>query len=242
MKQKHIVLYSGGLDSFITLEYVRSEFSDQEVEAIYLPLGHRYEPQERKAIGDTYLETLVMTGLRDLGTHEEEDAYIHHRNAFLCLMVAKRIPAGTVGRIWLTVQKDELSIPDRTPEFMRDMGELLSTLGSTITISSPWLHKDKTDMVDWYLNEYEDGDVEALKRTHSCYRPAIFPCGDCPACIRRYIAMYLNGIEEEYETDPHKSDTAADYFERAMKGEYSHIRNSRTIAALSPTRTIRKLR
>jgi len=228
---KNIVLYSGGLDSFITAKILEFNASRESIYTVYIELGHRYQLQEVEAVIRTIPDTHFLTGLGSLGrSHEEADAYIWHRNAFLVLIAAKMIREGERGTIWLTVQEDEMAIPDRSPEFMMQMEEVLHTLGQNIEIRTLWEKKDKTDMVRVFLEN--GGNVEKLKKTHSCYRPEDLACGDCPAYIRRYIAMMGNGIEEEYSQDPRESCTAKEYVKRAKAGEFSEKRTRRTLEAL----------
>ena len=229
-RNKDVVLYSGGLDSFITLKFVENLLQGVgNLAPVYVKLNHRYQAEELAAIEKTRPDTQILTGMEGLGTLEENDAFIWHRNAFLCLRASKMIDPDE-GTIWLTVQKDELSIPDRTEKFMQQMGVLLESLGQKIVVTSPWIDYDKTDMVRWYVRQGHS--IEELKSTHSCYSPGIVPCGNCPACVRRFIAMSLNQIEEEYEIDPKESEEAARYLQRAKDGYYSKDRNQRTIEAL----------
>lgn len=229
---KHIILYSGGLDSFITAEYVKQNKKKSEsMELVYLPLGHKYQRQEM-SVANSNPDATYLPGLDALGAvHEEEDGYIWQRNAFLCLLAAKRIPKEEWGKIWLTVQKDETSLSDRSPQFFKIMTDLLIILGVKTVVDTPWWEYDKTDMVRWYLMQ-DGASVEDLKKTHSCYRPAVLPCGDCSACVRRFIAMKLNGVEEEYEIDPRYSSTGKEYLNRARDGHYSANRNYKTQLAL----------
>jgi hypothetical protein len=97
----------------------------------------------------------------------------------------------------------------------------------------PWERMDKTELVRWYLQH--GYPVEYLKRTWACYRPASpsgLPCGNCPACIRRYIAFTLNGIEESYEENPRLSSASKEYIRRAKAKEYSAGRCTRILEAL----------
>lgn len=239
--RREVVLYSGGLDSFITLHNIRSLFPSSEIIPVYIPLGHKYQSSEIRSINATGENVFRLIGIQRLGQLEESNANIWHRNAFLCLMASKLFhengEPNKNGTIWLTVQKDELSIPDRTPAFMRSMGETLKTLGLDVTVESPFLNLDKTGMVKWYVDA--GLDIEQLKKTHSCYRPGCLPpsfkrlpCGNCPACIRRYIAMSLNGIDEEYIMDPLTSDVGKEYLKRACEGYYSEERNTQTMSVL----------
>lgn len=235
----HVVLYSGGPDSFITLQKVLWEAKNDhsKVTALYFDLGHKYRECERKAVKDTFPNTIISNELESLGGWEEQDAFIWHRNAFLCIGASKFAKEKTT--IHLTVQKDELSIPDRKPEFLFAMENLFSTLGQNILVSTPWIQLDKTEMVKWYLSK--GGNPSELKKTWSCYHPkqdirlAYVHCGDCPACIRRYVAFSLNNIPctvDDFDSDPRLSKTAKKYVDSAIKGDYSSTRNKRILSAL----------
>lgn len=227
------VLYSGGLDSFITYHYVEKEIQSKNIVPVYVPLGHRYQKSEIDAISKTLPSTGHILGFQRLGTHEEKDAFIWNRNAFLCLAASRVFhaigedPVG--GTIWLTVQQDEMSIPDRSPEFLQSMGDTLKTLGYPVDVMSPFMDMDKADMVRWYLDV--GLPAKDLLKTSSCYSPGLYHCGNCPACVRRWIAFTLNGICEEYEQYPWESKVGKAYLQRAKDGEYSSKRCSRTIEA-----------
>lgn len=238
---KHLVLYSGGPDSFITLQKVLYEERDDvsDIHALYFDLGHRYRECERRAIQETYPATVILTELESLGTLEEIDATIWHRNAFLCLAASRFANPLHKTIIYLTVQKDELSIPDRKPEFLKVMGFLLQSLGQNIEVRAPFLQMDKTDMVTWFIAN--GGNAHVLRHTWSCYSPKLLSdggyihCGDCPACIRRYIAFTLSGIytyPNDYLCYPRSSKTAEIYVNAAKAGKYSPERQQRILSAL----------
>lgn len=255
---RHIVLFSGGPDSLATLFKVSSLV--ECCEAIYFDLGHRYSNLEKQVCSSIVVrgkKVIISDVLKGLGEWEEDDAYIWHRNAFLCLAASKYIGAEK-GNIYLTVQKDELSVSDRTPEFMFQMSKLFKSLGQSIDISSPWLHTDKTDMIKETVSICKTvfpSIKEAFKDTWSCYRPvevinrdlsteaalgsslkaylSYVQCGKCPACFRRWVAFSLNGIEEKYLFDPWLTDVAIEYRRKAEQGEYSDERCHRILSALS---------
>lgn len=227
---KHVVLYSGGPDSLITLAKVRQAYGPKDVASVYCDLSHKYGEAEFKAISETEPLTAIVTSLMSLGELERHDAFIPARNAYLCLAAARYLD-GERGIIWLTVQKDELDLSDRSPLFLQRMSDLMGVLYPGAAVTTPWIEMDKTQMVRWYLDAGQG--VEALRKTWSCYKGQ-YPvqCGDCPACVRRYIAFSINGIEEEYAQDPRDSPTGKDYVARAWKGTYSPARNQRILAAL----------
>jgi 7-cyano-7-deazaguanine synthase in queuosine biosynthesis len=228
--REHVVLYSGGPDSLITYMWVLDNVGDENiVKPIYIPLGHKYEMQERKAVDATIGATKVF-GLRDLGrATEKPNAEIPNRNAYLCLAALSEV-SQEPATIWLTVQDDEMNIPDRSLKFMRGMGDLFRSLDRGVSVETPWSCHDKASMFRWYVGSGHD--VELLKKTYSCYEGGVKPCWNCAACIRRYIAFSSVGVMEEGTDDIRDSRMAKVYLKRAKEGYYSSRRNSRILEAL----------
>lgn len=225
-----VVLYSGGPDSFITYHWCLTYGDGPAPLPFYLRMGHRYQEWEEAAIRKTLPNTVMCDVLLGLGEWEEADATIYARNAFMALAASRFVKES--GRIWLTVQRDELSMPDRTVGFMESISGLLRglCLGRDIVVISPWVRHDKTEMVGWYMRAV--GREDLLVATRSCYSRSDIHCGNCPACIRRFIAFQLNGVTQEWATHPMASDVGDEYRRRAKAGEYSELRCKRTLGAL----------
>jgi len=233
----HVVLNSGGPDSLITYFALCRAFPGDIVASVYFDLGHRYALEEKLAAAMTVPDTLMLEPLRGLGEWEEEDAHIHLRNVFLILAATKLFNENTT--IYLSVQKDEMDIPDRKPLTLASINSLLTVLGIDASVKSLWNHKDKTDMVKQYVEM--GGCKKKLYSTWSCYNPTrmysnrrVVHCGDCPACIRRHIAFVLGSGEDRtlYKNDPEKSDTAEKYEYRAKCGVYSEDRCKRILSVI----------
>lgn len=225
---QHVLLYSGGLDSYIAYHYLEAQ--GYAVIPLYAQLGHRYETQEYMALKRTqpFLNAEIQLDNRVLlGDVEEANANIPMRNSFLA-----HIGALYGGNIWLTIQKGEMNIPDRSPEFLTQLSSLLSHLqGHTIRVRTPFSHMTKTDMVSWYLEQ--NLPLDGLLATHSCYSPVgTQPCGKCGACFRRFVSMSLNGIEEKYISDPWTTKLAKEYLEKGETGFYGEARDKNILEAL----------
>lgn len=239
----HVVLYSGGPDSFITHHSVKKAFGETDnVIPLYYCIPHVYGMQERMVVKRTLPHTVVLNDLSFLEEWEEQDSHIYARNVFLILAASRLYPNA---KIYLSVQKDELEIPDRKPITLAAVNSLLSMLDVSAKVTSLWFDKDKTDMVKHFVST--GGDLSKLYQTWSCYRPRFSPknrqllihCGDCPACIRRHIAFHL-GIGEDktpYFEDPKTSDMAKEYVIKAETGVYSSDRNARILEALCTPKT-----
>lgn len=245
---RNILLYSGGPDSFIALRKLQRTYP--VVETVHFNLRVRYGRQEKYAISQTAPMTTIDESLRSLGDLEDGSAYIPFRNVHLVFGVAKYFAEGDKGIVWLVVQKDEMELEDRSPAFFEGINFLFRGMRLPIDVRTPFIDIDKTAMVGSYIAE--GGDPEELKKTWSCYRPVstcdeqqreitdYVGCGDCPACLRRFIAFSVNGINEKYAVDPVKSETASAYRIRARERRYSAQRCQRILEALGehdPDRT-----
>lgn len=254
---KHVLLYSGGMDSYIAYWYLRREMKipNEDILLLYVPLGHKYQNEELDVVRKSYrlfpfgTALHIESSILNLGPKEEPSAYIPLRNSFLAHA------ASFYGdNIWLISQKGETNLGDRSIRGFKLMGETLTHLyddGRTVTVDSPFWTMTKVDMVRWYK---EAGlNVEKLKETHACYNPQyVFPastweercdpswtmktetvpCGTCSACFRRWMAMSLNDISEDYEVNPWETETAKEYLERGVQGFYGWGRDEEILEAL----------
>ena len=217
-----ILLFSGGLDSYIAWEYL------DRPKTLYVALGHRYQDLELESVKSLVPDTIIDDRLR-LGDLEEEDAHIPLRNAFLALV-------GSLydDEVALVVQKGEMDIPDRSPKFFYRMTQLLSTLKAPrgVRFFTPFWNWTKTQMVKWYLEAGHD--PAKLLATRSCYTRTASgkPCGRCSACFRRWVALVNNDLHEDYEHDILSWEGVTRYVERMKAGEYDPVRAEETFAAL----------
>lgn len=244
----HVLMYSGGLDSFIAYWYLKFEMGIDPT-LVYAALGHRYQYQEmerfidhQKIIG----KPIHIDYSLSLGHVEEPDAYIPLRNSFLA-----HVGSFYADNVWLITQKGETMLGDRSLRGFQLMSETMTHLyddGRTITVNTPFWDMTKVDMVSWFKEKGLPTDW--LLRTHSCYYSQSFakvktfngyhshveqryiPCGQCSACFRRWVAFELNDISEEYDVDPWSTDLAQSYLKKAKEGYYGWGRDEEIIAAL----------
>jgi 7-cyano-7-deazaguanine synthase in queuosine biosynthesis len=194
--------------------------------------------QELAAVQRTVPETAVLEVLSNLGQWEESDAYIYQRNAFLILAASKLAQPSLV---YVTLQQDELSLPDRRLSFLDAMNQLFKALEVDSQVVSLWVGYDKTELFLRYVEQ--GGHEEDLANTWSCYSPHILEtprertvvhCGNCAACVRRYIA-FVNAFGRDltvYAESPHNSLAAEKYYHAAKAGKYSSKRCHRILGAL----------
>lgn len=235
-----ILLYSGGLDSLIAWEFL------QRPRRFYAALNHRYEAAEKAAMRNVeatikQADRPVVDACLNLGSWEKDNANIPARNLLMAISAARfarDVMKAKNVQVWLIAQKDEMYVADKTPEFMHNAGLMLTeVLECEVRVSTPFEEMDKTDMVAWWLEKKLP--VDRLVASSSCYKPVALgnrwvACGNCAACLRRYIAFRLNGIEgaQQWHQPPPLSEQGLKYVDRARAGDFSPQRCERTLSAL----------
>jgi 7-cyano-7-deazaguanine synthase in queuosine biosynthesis len=213
-----ILLFSGGLDSYIAWHYLGKP------KTLYCDLGHRYASLEVDAVRRLIPTTIIDTRL-NLADWEEKDAHIPLRNAFL-IMIASHYD----DQVSLVVQKGEMDLPDRSKWFFEKFEDILSDLRGQMQISSPFYAMTKTQMVQWYI--HQGFSVRNLIATRSCFSPGVVPCGNCAACFRRWVAFTNNGFSEDYEQDITEYGGIQEYVTKMKAGQYDPVRTLETMEAL----------
>lgn len=194
-----VLLFSGGLDS-----YIAAKLWEPDV-LLYCAIGHRYQQKELEAIERTGLSVRVDHRLQ-LGDLERDDAIIPLRNLYL-IAIASHYGQ----RIGIGALKGEVN-PDKSPKFRRQTEKVLQTCyaasywsaGTKHAIEYPVGKFSKAGLIREFIKRGNHWS-ELTTRTRSCYSTTKLPCGHCSACVKRYIAMQLNGITESYERTPQTS-------------------------------------
>lgn len=201
---RKVLLFSGGLDS-----YICSRMWEPDI-LLYCAIGHRYQESEIETIKQIGVDVTIDDRLF-LGDKELDNAIIPLRNLMLIGI------ASYYGKsIGLGVLKDEIN-PDKSQTFRNQVTSILSTCyaksywseGGTYQVEYPISAYDKVSLIKYFLKN--GGTVSELLKTRSCYKTTDNPCGHCSACLKRYIAMRLNDIDEQYENDPHTSPVLNDF-------------------------------
>lgn len=194
-----VLLYSGGLDS-----YVAHHLWTPDV-LLYVALGHRYQDQELETVARSGLDVQVDRRLY-LGDLERDDAIIPLRNLYLAAIASHY--GDTIG---LGALAGEVN-PDKSERFRQEASQVLSTCysrsywssGHPVVLEYPLARWTKAQLVAHYLRKGGDGQ-DLVARTRSCYQATDLPCGVCGACVKRHIALALNGLEEATERPPQES-------------------------------------
>lgn len=152
-----------------------------------LRLAHQQVPR---------LHTLDAPDLR-----EWANGVVPHRNAVLLATVANQFEAT---EIIVSAPRGEL-IWDQQPAFHRAMEKVLRG----VKITNPLRRLTKTQAVAaWLARGLPRAELLASR---SCYSAQPGQCGQCPACVKRWVALKNNGLSEYYREDPrqHAEELAA---------------------------------
>lgn len=188
-----IVLYSGGLDSFIGLYLLRQQSDDWT--PVYFDMQLKYSQKERLNMINP-IRLRIVDGMLDLSRLEHDNsAYVPNRNVLLCTAAQALYGASEIA---LCSVADDV-YGDNSEHFHYYMQRTLSlAAGHQVRVFSPlsmWngqLLQSKAEAVGTYLQQ--GGDPEMLRKTVSCYDPDELSCGKCKACTRRTDALAANGI------------------------------------------------
>jgi len=205
----HVVLFSGGMDSFIAAHKY------PEATLLHVDFREKYEDKQRKVIEKIAPRTVeILEGL-DLSKFIAEDGvYLPGRNVLLITL------ASLYGNTIVLSSSAGAKHPDKDVVFARHMSDTLSYAKNTVSpknesytryeVIRPFGAMTKYDIVTEYLQL--GGDVRDLYSTSSCYHPTEIECMKCRSCLRRLVAFGLHGfrLDEVYIHAPRISQLLRD--------------------------------
>lgn len=191
MKDKKVLLYSGGLDSYLIDKLWNPDIK------LYIDIKGSYTNQEKlKLPSDIIIEEF------DLSKFEREDKIIPLRNLYFCMIASyygEEICLGaTAGD----------RVLDKSYEFADKTSDLLSYLyspqwwipeGKKIKVNLQYKDKTKSELLQDYLDQ--GGNLkQAYDESFSCYFPDEHgkECWKCKPCFRKWIAFAEFGFIEHY--------------------------------------------
>lgn len=218
-KNKVVVIYSGGMDSFTVLNRAIKDGFD--VYAVSFHYGQRHHREleaarqvceqlqiPHKVVDIRAINTLLAGSslTDDIDIPEGQYAnsnmtstVVPNRNMILLsLAIGYAVSIGAQKVYYGAHSGDHEIYPDCRPEFVEAMNHVSQIANyEAVDIHSPYLHQSKADIL-------ADGISMGLdySRTWTCYNGRQKACGKCSACQERLAAFASQGISDplEYES------------------------------------------
>lgn len=188
-KENSILLFSGGIDSYIGYLYAKAgTLSNEIITPIYIDYkGTACDKEQQIAVKLLPFTEVVKNvfNLSDFQSHDKHSTLVG-RNLYFCTYAALR----TDRYIYLCGLKNS-DMLDNVPEFYSSASDVLTQImGKKIIVKSPFPALEKEEIVDWYMQE-QKGDLEVLvNNTTSCYHPFKQYCGECLNCFYLYCSLF----------------------------------------------------
>jgi len=217
-KQKAVVIFSGGMDSFTLLNKVIKE--GFEVYALTFDYGQKQvkEVQIAKTVCESLsvphkildisainqlMQSSSLIGSEDIpeGHYESEQmksTVVPNRNMILLSLAIAYAVDIKAGKVYYGAHSGDHAIyPDCRPEFVHKMNEVAGIANyEHVSIETPYLNSTKGEIL-------KDGISMGLsyEYTWTCYNGREKACGKCGACVERLEAFADNQISDpvEYE-------------------------------------------
>lgn len=189
------VLVTGGLDSSVL--YFSAKLRREQgglydgFRAYYVNSGQPYYEKEIRAL---YKLGIKFDTLHELSMYPVSSYWKHilpARNFLYLSLVAERMG---MGEIWFGVTNGEMPERggDKSKTFLKIVNDMFATLPYPVVVTTPVSFSTKTDLVAWWKDNLS---LELLDYTVSCFSTEEGHCGQCQACLRKWIAYTNNGLE-----------------------------------------------
>lgn len=227
MNKKIVILYSGGLDSFIMHQYAKVNNPDAEIISVYYKHGQPAMAKELRFLPDFVQQKNVdwldeNNGPIAMKSKPTEGAiFIPGRNMVFITLAACQF---TPDEIWMGSVANEVTeaSTDKNEEFVNRMTDTLNYvlkdfLDPNIKVRIPLVEAKmgKIEAIQWGLNN--GLTPEDIVSTPSCYSPNDQPCGECIQCLRRWGIFGLLGLHEDYVVDPATTPMMRESFENMFE-------------------------
>lgn len=237
----NVVLYSGGIDSFLVHHWLKKQNIDHKL--LYFYLGGKYSINET-SLFNTYefkhtIGDIEISENLNMGDLERNDAFIPNRNLLAAIMAHS---ITNYDNIWIGGSLSD-RVNDNNYEVFKSLSDLLSKMyEKKIVITSPFWNDHKPDLVKDFTNsngwgQYSSNNEAAKALVHctfSCYYPVqeanisriVYndnecedylsnQCMACPACFRKCMSLYAGGIFVAMK--PEASNIVKHYYEEAKE-------------------------
>lgn len=240
-----VLLYSGGLDSYVTYYYL-TRAKRLNVVPVYFCLANAYQWFEEEHILSMKEFKVLVNPCIDLGDLEDpEDFHIPMRNVILMILAAIRYHQNVfIGSVY-----DDNS-PDGNEKVFKAVTKLLNQVevkagyADSFSISAP-LQSDglrKSQACRWFVQNIASPEV-LTRNSASCFKPVAegevelpsvpirdgdyksHHCYSCACCFRRNASLFSVGVKLPF----YNQDLAEDYRKKFKEGRYDIVRTQTSI-------------
>lgn len=186
---KKVLLYSGGLDSWLISKIWKPDL------LLYVDMGTEYSECEMRR-----LPINAKTVKFPLYQYSLENSIIPLRNLYLFAIAANETGFEDVEICLGALNGDRIN--DKSTEFADKLNDLFAYLyqpqisqpGRTVRAVMPYKGYSKTELLQEYIDN--GGDIRlAWVASFSCYHPVCgAPCFNCKACFRKVVPFVLCGL------------------------------------------------
>lgn len=213
-----VQLYGGGIDSVCIAHLYKPDVK------LFFNLGtpeNKFERQRAEAAGAIIDERLF------LGDQVLANKILPARNLLLVALASYYgntiILGSTAGD---TTRDKDANFLFQTTRLLdhilgHDPDKALPFHAAGLSVVAPALHLTKTQLVARYLQS--GGDPDVLVNSRSCYSEGEHECGECRSCVRKYVALKLNGLSPTFEHSPNLEAALAYAKARGRQGEILDI-------------------
>lgn len=225
MKEKVVILLSGGIDSTTLLNHLKHNLKYESICAITINYGQKHNKREiacarwqakrakvyehrvidisffREMIGASSSLTSRLQAVPDYKTLDKREldqppTYVPHRNLILISLACAYAESHGSSLLYYGAQsQDYYGYWDCTPKFVARMNSILA-----LDRRKPVVLKDP--FIKFHKSKVLEIGLKLnvdFSRTWSCYRGQIKACGKCPSCTERLAAFKANNIRDPLE-------------------------------------------
>lgn len=190
--KKTLLLLSGGLDSVALLYYLRA--TGEVVEALHIDYGANHSRKERmwahlhaEQTGTPWsvVELPKLQGSKLTGG--TGSWVVPGRNSVLLSHAVNHAEATRCDFVAYACNADDAwGFPDCRPEWVGAFNQQLACAEMRCRVVTPFISLTKKQLV--YFTRKADPKAP-LEQSWSCYKDTHDPCGECPACEKRKVAL-----------------------------------------------------
>jgi 7-cyano-7-deazaguanine synthase len=216
-EKRALVVLSGGQDSTTCLYWAIRRFGAENVRSVTFDYGQRHRielgcaarvaadagvsnvrlPIDTFGVlgGDALTDAMINVESQPVPETGLPNTFVPGRNLiFLTFAAAFAYQHGISNLVTGVAQTDYSGYPDCREETIDALQAALRLgMESDVEIHTPLMHLSKKETV---LLARDLGAIPAMALTHTCYKGARPPCGECPACRLRAKGFAEAGISD----------------------------------------------